>query len=104
MENYDLLQTNTRIRRLVSSSVVAIVVAGVSAPFLWKVIDPPSGLTLGPWKAFVSFLLVGAAIAFAITHWLLKRRDDKSWYEPAKATMRAEKDSNSTSQSTREKS
>ena len=88
MENYDLLQTNTRVRRLISSLVVAIVVAGVSAPILWKVIDPPSGLTLGPWKAFVCFLLLAAAIAFTITHTLLKRRDDRAWYEPAKATMR----------------
>ena len=89
MSDYDLLQTGARIRRLISSLVAGIVVAGIAAPVLWKIIDPPSGVTLGPWKAFVSFLLLAGAVAFTITHYFLKKRDDKSWHVPAPAIVKS---------------
>jgi hypothetical protein len=88
MSEYDLLQTGARIRRLIASSVAALVTGGVLAPVLWKVIDPPSGLTTGPWKAFFFFLALACAVAFTATSALLKRREDRAWNVPAKAVAR----------------
>ena len=91
MSDYDLLQTGPRIRRLISSSVAALVVVGVLAPILWKVIDPPSGLTTGPWFAFFFFLAGAGVVVLLLTNYLLRRRADREWYEPAKATLKDDK-------------
>lgn len=91
MSDYDLLQTGRRVRRLISSAVAGLVVAGVLAPILWKVIDPPSGLTSGPWFAFIFFLICSFVVVLLLTNYLLARRDDREWYEPAKATLRGDR-------------
>jgi cytochrome c biogenesis factor len=88
VSEYDLLQTGRRIRHLISSAVAALVACGVLAPFLWEVIDPPSGLTSGPWFAFIFFLIGTGVVVLLLTNYLLRRRADREWYEPAKATLK----------------
>ena len=91
--DHDLLQTGPRLRRLVLSVLAAVAVGAVTATVLWRVIDPEGGTRagdwkLGPWKALFFFTALAGGAAFIVTNLLLKRRDDRRWREPAKATAR----------------
>ncbi len=93
MADHDLLETNTRIRRLLVAVTAAVVVAGLAAVALWLVINPEQSTKAGDWRfgawnAYFYLVALAGGVTFVGTLILLKHRDDRRWFAPPKAKLR----------------